>query len=248
MKTRNEIIVLKDNVALTTSLILSESIGVEHRAILILIRKYKDREILKSSAFEMRKLKTKGRDAEYYYLTESQSMFILTLMNNSEKVLDFKESLINAFVHYRQVALKGYNKIQNNIDNQQWIEERTKSKVIRKECTDVIKVFIEYAKEQGSESADKYYMVISKMQLKCLFLLEQRYPSVRDLMNARELNLMELADDVIAKSFTKSMLEKLPYKECFQIAKERVIGLTDYFPVSPLAFLLLPQPKELTNE
>lgn len=228
------LIVLKNDSALTTSILVSEGIGIEHRAILELIRKYKDRKIFQTFTVQPEKMATKGRSGEFYYLTENQAMFLITLMKNSEKVLDFKESLVNAFVEYRNLAQKLLAQ-KNNIE---WIETRKETKVMRRECTDIIQKFILYAKEQGSKSADKYYMNFSRMEVTGLFILEQKYPNARDVMSIRQLRLVEMADEAIAISLQDSMNKNIPYKECFQIAKDKICSLAKIFPKSPLPVLL----------
>lgn len=60
----------------------------------------------------------------------------------------------------------------------------------------------------------------------------------RDVMSMRQLNLIEMADEVIAQSLKESMEKKLPYKECYQEAKARIEQLAKILPKSPLPALL----------
>ncbi len=227
-----ELIVLKNNKAFTTSLIISEGVGLEHRAVISLLKKYSNTKTL--SAFEMLKVSTKGRPIEVAYLTEIQATFLITLMNNSEKVIDFKEKLTHAFFKQKKIL----QQLLSQKDNQEWIEKRKETKVVRRECTDIIQKFVLYAESQGSKSANMYYMNISKMELTGLFLIEQKYPNARDVMSIRQLNLIEMADEVIANSLQDSMNKEIPYKECFKIAKERITTLASLMPKSPLPALL----------
>jgi len=230
-----ELVILKDRHPFTTSLIISENIGIEHRAVISLIKKYQSRKILSSiKAFEMTKLNEVGRHTEVAYLNENQALFVITLMKNSDKVLDFKEALVNAFIEKRNL-LQHLMAQRKDVD---WVGVREQTKVIRKECTDVIQRFINYAKEQGSKSAEKYYMNFSRMELTGLFLMEQKYPNARDVMSIRQLHLIEMADEAIAISLSESMRDNIPYKECYQIAKERICMLARIFPPSPLPLLL----------
>jgi len=219
---------------ITTSVILAQGFGVEHRSILELVRKYSHRKIFQTSTFEPFKLKTKGRLAEVYNLDENQAMFIGTLMRNSDKVLDFKEALIVEFSRQR-IFLQ---KLLTQKSNAEWIEKRQDTKVMRRECTDKIQEFIAYAKEQGSKSADHYYSNFTRMELSGLFLLEGKYPNARDVMSMRQLNLIEMADEVISQSLKESMEKKLPYKECYHEAKARIEQLARILPKSPLPSLL----------
>jgi phage regulator Rha-like protein len=240
-----ELVVMKKNKPFTTSLLMSDGIGIEHRAVLDLIRKYKDRKIFKTFTVEPQRLKTKGREKEFYYLSESQAIFLITLMKNSDKVLDFKESLVNAFIKYRDTAASLLAKSKEP----DYVIKRIESKTVRKELTDMIQKFIAYAKDQGSKSAEHYYSNFSRMQLTGLFLLDQKYPNAREVMSIKQLNLIEMADEAIALSLEDSMLQGLPYKECYKKAKDKIELLARIFPPSPLAILLAPDAKnELTNE
>ena len=229
-----ELVIMKKNNLYTTTLNLSKGVGTEHRAILKLIKTYGHRKVFMTCAPPVRKLKTRGRTTNYFLLTESQALFILTLMKNSEKVLDFKEALINAFLEQRKLIA---NLMARN-QNLEWLEKRKETKVIRRELTDMIQEFIEYAKNQGSKSAEKYYMSISRMELTGLFLLEQKYPNYRDLMDFKQLNLIETADELIARSLKEAMNQGLNYKKCYAYAKEQIGRLAALFPKSPLPKLL----------
>jgi hypothetical protein len=76
------------------------------------------------------------------------------------------------------------------------------------------------------------------MELTGLFILEQKYPNARDVMSIRQLRLTEMADEAIAISIQDSMSKNIPYKECFQIAKDKVCALAKIFPRSPLPLAL----------
>ena len=231
------LIVLKNNKPFTNSLILSQGCEVEHRSVLQLIRKYKERKIFQTSAFQMQRLKTKGRQTEYYLLSESQAIFLITLMNNSDKVLDFKEALVNAFIEHRDFAASMVVQQQNK----NWIDKRQETKIMRRELTDMIQKFIIYAESQGSKSAKMYYMNISKLELTGLFLMEQKYPNARHVMSFRQLNLIEMADEAVARALDEAMTQGLHYKECYKYAKERIELLAKIFPPSPLPQLLSQQ-------
>ena len=229
-----ELVIMKFNTLLTTSLLISKGMKIEHRAVLQLIKKYKQRKIFQTSTFQLQIFTTKGRSGEFYYLNENQTLFIITLMKNSELVLDFKESLFNAFVSYREIAHQKYIRNQDL----EYQVKRLESKLIRKECTDTIKEFIEYAIQQGSKSASTYYVNLSKMELKGLFLIEQCYPNMRDVMTVKQLNLIEMADEAVRLALEEGMMNQLHYKEIYKLAKSKIETIASVFPKYPLPALL----------
>ena len=228
----NGLVFVKNNVAFTTSQSIAVGVGHSHSTVLKLIRNSMDLDQLRD--LKSRSLKTKGRDAEVFDLDEEQATLVVMLMKNTPVVRKFKSTLAKEFFKQRRIIQTLLN--QQKDPERMIIRERTKH--IRKECTDVIQRFVEYAKEQGSKSAEKYYMNLSRMELTGLFLIEQKFPNARDVMSIRQLNLIEMADEAIAISLSDSMRDKIPYKECYQIAKDRICMLAKIFPPSPLPLLL----------
>ena len=228
----NGLVFVKNNIAFTTSQMIANGVGHSHSTVLKLIRNSMDLDQLVD--LKSRSLKTKGRDAEVFDLDEEQATLVVMLMKNTPIVRKFKSTLAKEFFKQRLMIQTLLN--QQKDPERMIVRERTK--VIRKECTDVIQQFVSYAKEQGSKSAEKYYMNLSRMELTGLFLIEQKFPNARDVMSIRQLNLIEMADEAIAISLSESMRDNIPYKECYQIAKERICMLARIFPPSPLPLLL----------
>ncbi len=226
------IVLVKNNELFTTSLAIADGVNNDHETIMKLLKKYSYLESL--SGFEIGELRTKGRPLKIAYLTELQATLLIVLMKNSEKVIAFKEKLTKEFFKQRKFIMREAVKRQND----EWLRTRNDTKKMRRECTDVIQQFIEYAKAQGSKSAEKYYMNFSRMELSGLFIIEDQYPNARDVMSIRQLNLIEMADEAIAFSLKDSMEKNIPYKDCYKIAKEKICILASVIPKSPLPALL----------
>jgi hypothetical protein len=140
-------------------------------------------------------------------------------------VLGFKKFLTKEF--YRQRRL--IQKLLVQRQNADWLEKRNAGKIDRRVETDAIKEFIEYAKSQGSQNAPKYYMVISKMENKSLFLnlIEIAFPNLRDVVSGISLTKLQMADRIVAKALKEGMENKMHYKEIFLLAKARVESFAD---------------------
>ena len=212
----------------TNSFAISQGLDMEHKSIMALIKTHSSIDIFKDIKLDKKRLHKK--EAKIYLLTEMQATFLISLMKNSPKVIDFKAKLVKEFFKQRELIIQ----ILVQKQNVGYIEARAKGKVMRRECTDTIQEFIAYAESQGSKSATKYYMNFSRMELTGLFLIEQKYPNARDVMSMRQLNLIEMADEAVAISLEQSMADNVPYKECYQIAKEKICLLAKIFPRSPL--------------
>lgn len=101
-----EIVTMHHNEPMTTSLAIADGVGMEHKSVIQLARNHLGRlEKFGEVTFQMR-LNPQGSPTEFLWLNEQQSTFLVTLMRNSEIVLDFKEALVRAFFELRD-TLRG---------------------------------------------------------------------------------------------------------------------------------------------
>lgn len=97
----SELVLLHHNEPMTTSEAIAHGVGMEHKTIIQLLRKYlADLSEWGEVAFQMR-LNPQGSPTEYAWLNEGQSMFLMTLMRNNPVVVAFKKALVNAFLEMR---------------------------------------------------------------------------------------------------------------------------------------------------
>jgi len=232
----NQLVILEGNKIYTTSLIMSNNLNIKHKNIMELLKDYSNIEDLQR--FETAELRTKGRPLTIALLTETQALILVSLMKNSQEVIDFKVKLVKAFIKYRSIA----HQLITQKQNENWLLDREESKLIRRECTDVIKEFVEYAVKQGSKSATKYYANLSKMELRSLFLLEQKYPNAREVMNMKQLSLIKMADEAVRTTLEEEMKKGTFYKDIYKLAKSKIEALAKIFPPSPLPMLLSNNP------
>ena len=213
----NNLVLIEKNNLITTSLIVAKGVDYEHRTVLQLIRKHlKDLHEFGTLTLGMRK--SRGRPTEYYNLNELQVYFLMTLMQNNEKVTRFKKELIKEFGRMKNALLS----IQVMHQNQEWQQLRIEGKAVRRETTDAIQDFINYATTQGSKNAIRYYSNISKMENKALFILEQKFENVREVLNNHQLSTLKTADRIVYETLQEGMERGLHYKDIYQLAKERV--------------------------
>jgi len=91
-----------------TSLELARRIGCTHVSVKKLIERHKKSKAFKNLNIE--KTGKMGRPAKVYILTESQTLFLILLMDNSENVLNEKEKFINEFC-------ENHRKIMNELNH-----------------------------------------------------------------------------------------------------------------------------------
>jgi hypothetical protein len=101
---------------------------------------------------------------------------------------------------------------------------RSSGKDSRGILTDEIKRFIVYAKERGSNNADRYFGSITSAVQKSILVIEPHVTQVRELLTAIQLANLSLIELTSAQALTEGMEAELPYKEIFQMVKKALHG------------------------
>lgn len=227
-----ELVTLGKNEPVTTTLIIADGMNVKHHAILVLVKKY-EKLFKNSGTLEFEIQKSGGRPTTFYYLNEEQTSFLITLMRNSDVVVNFKLQLVKGFYEMKSILAD----MTLRQKNEAWKLQREQGKLSRKEETDIIQKFVEYATKQGSQSARRYYENISKMENKALFFLQERFKNVRNALTGQQLQIIATADIAVAEALKIGMEESLPYKEIYQLAKQRVELIASVIPKTTVPML-----------
>ena len=87
----------------TTDKIIAEHSGNSLHAVKVLIYNHKqDFEDFGILSFEMTKLPGRGRPQKTYHLNEQQATFLITMLDNTPQVKQFKKSLVREFYTMKQ--------------------------------------------------------------------------------------------------------------------------------------------------
>jgi phage regulator Rha-like protein len=115
----------------TTSKIISEYGGQQHKNVRELIQTYikKVKKLGKVSTFETHKPKFSrgGRPEKIYKLNEQQATFLITLMKNTEKVVNFKFELTKQFYAMREELIKRRIERSNGIRERNFLTDAIKT-------------------------------------------------------------------------------------------------------------------------
>lgn len=218
MSQEMKLVTIENKEPVVSTEVLAKGFEVEHRAIMALVKKYlSEFEESEKVSFGVRP-SDKNQSLKFALLTEEQAAFLGTLLRNSPRAIQFKRKLTREFFRIRRELTR----LATQTQNAEWLEKRNSGKLTRRAETDTIKRFIEYAVAQGSQSAEKYYMIISKMQNQALFLLDQKFPNIRNLLNLTQLSTIEDADFIVSRALNEGTEKQMHYKEIYQLAKSRV--------------------------
>ena len=188
---------------------LSERLGVGHKATINLINKHNDKlSTLGKVVFQIRPLPS-GQKEKFALLNEEQSVLILTLSKNNEKVVELKLDLTKKFFAARRQ-----------------LESRIEGKYIRTTLTDAVKRLEEIAVKQNPNHKHPYYCTFTKLAYSAMGFSEKRYsPDFRDKLNGPQLRYLMMTEQVLADAIMLcvNQMPERPYKEIYHYAKEKVM-------------------------
>ena len=210
----NELINIKNDEAVTDSLIIAESFGKKHSDVLEKIERIISNSAEKSAqCFKKSYYKdASGKTNPKYYINRDGFTF-LVMGFTGKKADAWKWKYIDAF--------NSMEKIIREKSTSAWIETRQQGKLTRKAETDVLKQLVEYAKKQGSGHADMLYMTYSK--------LANKYAGVdkRDNATVMQLNNLSLMEHIILNVIQNGITAGMYYKEIYKASKARLETMKD---------------------
>lgn len=212
----DELVFLKNEDALTDSLIVAEAFGKDHRKVLRAI----DNLVggLPKNGHTPMFIKTwykHPQNGERYpkYLMNRDGFSLLVMGFTGKKALEWKLKYIEAF-----------NKMESVIRQKStsaWVETRQYGKLTRKAETDTIQKLVEYAKEQGSTHSDKLYLTYTKLANSMAGI------SKRDESTTEQLNTLSLMENIILHVIDMGILAQKHYKEIYKDCKARMETVKD---------------------
>jgi len=154
------------------------------------------------------------------YLMNRDFFSFLVMRFKGKKAIMWQLKFIAAFNAMEQRLFDA----DKNATDPKWLSQRNQGKIARREETDVIKDFVEYATDQGSKSAKFYYKHITNVTYKALGLMVQRKPKLRDTMNLYEISELLLAERIARNSLGKYMELERHYKDIYDSVKNDLLA------------------------
>jgi len=116
-----------DAVPFTTSDIIAEHAGVQHHTVTRIIRNYTaDFEDFGILGYQIQESKRPGQPEKLYKLNEEQSTLLITYLQNTEQVRQFKKNLVRQFYKMRKQLID-------------WRVVRERGKMTRRALTDSVR-------------------------------------------------------------------------------------------------------------
>lgn len=220
----NDLVISKNDEVYTNSWVIAENIERDHSSITRAIQRYeKDLTELGNLNFSStgsRGKDTRGQERKIYELNEQQAIFLMTLLDNSPIVLDFKKRLACEFVKMRRFILEK--------QSAEWQQSRLTGKKVRRDETDIILTkLIPHAEAQGSKNVGKLYMTYSKLVNSTLGIESGQ----RDNLPLAYVDAIKFLERAIENIISIEVDKGTYYKEIYQICKAKCQIIKD------LAFL-----------
>jgi len=170
----------------------------------------------------------------------------ISMMSGTAKGKNIRRFFIQVEKEYRTLLTYETKPALKN-----WDSLRIEGKSTRNELTDIIKEFIEYAKKQGSKNADLYYRSMTITTYKALTFIEKANEinddqSFRNGLTKEQLKSLEMAELIVLKTMKSEMANKIPYKEIYQIAKNKMLVFVESVNSVFNLKIEIKEPKQLT--
>jgi len=204
---------------MTTSLVIAEKFGKRHDTVLRAIRNLECPDDFRLRNFAERDyIDDRGKTYPMFYITRDGFAF-LAMGFTGKKAADWKIKFLEAF-NTMERAIRQQDAYRFTFE---WKQARENGKVVRLTFTDNVQDFVRYAKAQGSRSAEKYYMQLTKMEYSAIFMIGKAVgDGFRDRLNAAQLVNLGTAELIAQRALREGMEAGLQYKDIYKLAKHRV--------------------------
>ena len=230
----NDLVVLSGNMILTDSQIVAKAFDMKHaylmRIVDSVLEDYPDLRVISNHSSQdteyVRFIDREYRGVSFKAVEMNKEFFSLLMMRlTTHRARQLQRSFNRAFHAMEKQLAKHADKLE-------WKAARLQGVKQRKDLTDVIKQFVEYATSQGSKSAARYYASITLMEYGALELLDKsnKVPdNFRDSLNISEVSALMGAEDVARRAIAEGMRQELHYKDVYTYAKQAVTKFSEDF-------------------
>jgi phage regulator Rha-like protein len=198
---------------------IAKEFGREHKSVLRTIDDLIADGTISRHEFVPRNYIKRGKEYRHFELNKAGCLKAMPFIGG-RKSREGQRRFVDEFLRI-EAALERQSKERASMAYQ---VARLSGKDSRGILTDEIKKFVDYAKEQGSSNADRYFSSITNAVQKSILVIDPHVTEVRELLTAIQLANLSLIELTAAQVLTEGMREKLPYKEIYQTMKRTLDG------------------------
>jgi Rha family phage regulatory protein len=196
------------------SRVIAKQFGRRHDNVLQTVRRLIKNQTISALDCKEREYLVRGKKQPCFELNERGFLIAMPFIggHNSEQG---QVVLVDAFLNFKR-QLEKQSKLR---ETEGYQLARISGKDTRAILAEVIQQFIDFATQQGSQSASNYYRIITKAVQDALFEVQQDISDVRQLLNPVQLQTLALAETIAAQVISDGMTKQLPYKAIYQAVK-----------------------------
>ncbi|TXK52339.1 hypothetical protein FVR03_01095 [Pontibacter qinzhouensis] len=190
-----------NDVQVIESTIMANELGIKHKNLLETITKYQPEieEAFGAIAFQTRPLPNGGKPLTLAYLTEDQSIFISTLSRNSERVVQFKTSLVQSF----QAAKRLVHSVTATLTDDEFLAKALIMSAEKLQKLEQKTFLLEADNEKLLQQTTEQEQLIKSQAPKAAF-----YDKVLDAKNSMPITLIAKELGISAQSLNAKLKEK----------------------------------------
>lgn len=148
-----------------------------------------------------------GQKYPKYYMNRD-GFSLLVMGFTGKEAIEWKMRYIDAFNRMEQLLAQKQTAVYK--------DTRAYQKAVRKQETDAVKRLVDYAKEQGSRNAERYYSSLSKLADKTAGIENREFATIE------QLGMLALIERIIAKCISEGIEQQEPYKSIYQECRRRL--------------------------
>jgi Rha family phage regulatory protein len=203
----------------TTSVVIAEKFGKRHDAVLRSIRNLETPDSFNAHNFVAVEYRDVKGELRPMFSIARDGFAVLAMGFTGKKAAEWKVKFLEAF----NWQANEINRLRNLHCQPEWRAARIEGKAARRDETDVIKSFVDYAKSQGSKSADRYYQVITKETNRALFFVQSAVDKgFRDSLTSAQLSSVAMAERIVERALLEAMGARMFYRDAYRLAADRV--------------------------
>lgn len=213
----SQIVTLDGRTPLTTSLIVAEKFGKNHKNVLRSIQNLGCSEQFSRLNFAPSDyVDSRGKEQPMYAMTHD-GFSLLVMGFTGKEAMQWKEKFLSEFNRLRSIVTRV---LQQPLDPE-WTQARIEGKKVRKTFVEVIHTsLVPKAIEEGSSNSGKLYVSYTNMLIKALFEIdEQPNKNLRDCLSAKQLKIVEMAETLMAEKIERCIEEGMPFRDIYQLCK-----------------------------
>jgi len=222
IKRENEIVSVQHRKAITTSLKVAKAFGKTHKSVLRAIDNIMgecDDSFTRRNFALSDYQDSTGRTLPMRTMTRAG--FTLIAMGFTGKAATaWKIRYIDAFDKMEAALIQKHNL--------EWQQSSNENKAVRRKETDTIQAFIQYAINQGSSNAQKYYVNLSRMTRNAM-----GGGQPRDMLDSMHLSFLTTAEYMVKQILEDGMTAGLHYKDIYQIVRNKVVAFAKTLSCQP---------------